>query len=65
MYALKPYISKKNISKKSEERLMQFIQELIEQRNEQNRRQQMIHQQEQQLTMIKQEPQMGDTPMDF
>jgi hypothetical protein len=25
MYALKPYISKKNISKKSEERLMQFI----------------------------------------
>jgi hypothetical protein len=34
MYALKPYISKKNISRKSEERLMQFIQELIEQRNE-------------------------------
>jgi hypothetical protein len=34
MYALKPYISKKNISKLSEERLMQFIQELIEKRND-------------------------------
>ena len=30
MHALKPYIQKKNISKKSEEKLMQFIQELIE-----------------------------------
>jgi len=45
MHALKPYIQMKNISKKSEERLMHFIQELIEQRNEQNRRQ---YQQEQQ-----------------
>lgn len=45
MHALKPYIQKKNISKTSEEKLMQFIQELIEQRNEQNRR---LFQQEQQ-----------------
>ena len=66
MYALKPYISKKNISKTSEERLMQFIQELIDQRNEQNKRQQMFQQQEHQLSMIKQEPYgMGDTPMDY